>query len=232
MAKPAQALLRASASVRRYTGNYAAHSHGFAQVLVGLSGRLELEVEGRGAVIDASSGLIIPAGARHAFHTDRDARMWVVDAPDQPGLAQWRPFSAPQAWQRALNIGRAGDSVAAQALLAALRQAPHVQVRRRLDLARLLPALDAALHESWTTQRMAALFSLSPQRFHARLLALTGETPQALLRRLRLDRATALLRAGVSLEAAALQVGYGTPSALAFALRRERGVGARALRKP
>ena len=78
---------------------------------------------------------------------------------------------------------------------------------------------------------MARLFNLSPQRFHARLLELTGRTPGDHLRVLRLDSASRMLARGATLEFAAARVGYGSGSALAYALRRDRGIGARALRR-
>jgi AraC-like DNA-binding protein len=77
---------------------------------------------------------------------------------------------------------------------------------------------------------MAERCLLSPQRFHARLLELTGHSPQAWLRTLRLDEAQRLLRRGLTLEAAAARVGYRSASALAHAMRRDRATGARDLR--
>ncbi|MCL0127239.1 helix-turn-helix domain-containing protein, partial [Klebsiella pneumoniae] len=66
---------------------------------------------------------------------------------------------------------------------------------------------------------------------HARWLELTGRTPQQWLRQLRLDQAERLLARGRSLEASAADCGYASASALAYALRRDRGTGARALRR-
>jgi AraC-like DNA-binding protein len=78
---------------------------------------------------------------------------------------------------------------------------------------------------------MAAVVHLSVPRFHARFVELTGTTPAAYLRDKRLNAATRLIAThGFSLKAAAAQVGYGGASALAYALRRERGLGARLLR--
>lgn len=219
-------LLEPSCSVRRYSGEHAAHAHGYAQILYALHGRMELEIAGRAAFVDTACGIIIPAGAAHGYLAAPASRLFVIDAPDQAGLARVRRFAVPPGW-------RAGAALApdAAARVAQVLQAPGVIARRGVDLARLAQAVQAALHEDWPTARLAALCHLSPQRFHARLRELAGRTPQEWLRGLRLDRAEALLARGLPLETAALQCGYASASALAYALRRERGVGARALRK-
>lgn len=209
------------ASLRRYHGLPAAHEHAFAQVLLGLHGRLELEVGGRRAWVDAENGLVVPAGTRHQFHAPQPAQVWVIDSPVQPALARVRRFALAPGWHRA-------DTAA---LLAHVAGAPRALQRRPLAPAQIEAAVDAALHEAWPTARLAALAHLSPQRFHARWLALTGLAPQAWLRARRLDAAARLLRAGVPLETAALRVGYARASALSAALRRERDLGARALRR-
>ncbi len=215
-------------SLRAYAGDYDVHSHAHAQILVGQQGRLELEVEGHAVFVEVGCGLVIPPGAAHAFMAARPARMLVVDAPDD-GHWRGRRFVLPRAAAGWAALP-AGDQL--QCVLGAARQAPRANTSRRsLDPARLDAAMAAALHEDWNTARMAALYCMSPQRFHARWLALRGQTPQQSLRQQRLARAATLLRTGQGLEAVAWQVGYRSASALAHALQRDQGAGARALRR-
>ncbi|MDN5535490.1 helix-turn-helix domain-containing protein, partial [Comamonas sp.] len=82
------------------------------------------------------------------------------------------------------------------------------------------------------TARLAGLMHLSVAQFHARFVELTDRTPQDWLRGLRLDAAVLQLKQGSALEATALHCGYASASALAYALRRERGVTSRQLRQP
>jgi AraC-like DNA-binding protein len=214
-----------AASLRRYTGTYGAHAHDYVQVLVGLRGCLQLEVDGRSTFVDATCALVVPAGAAHGYLAEAPAQVLVIDTPEVAGLQRMRRFVPPAHWKTA---GSRLDAVAAVQEMAG---ASTVLQRRPLDLVRLDASIDAQLHAAWPTARLAALCQLSTQHFHARFLELTGLTPAAYVRLRRLDSAQGLLRNGMSLEAAALQVGYASASALAFALRRERGVGARALRR-
>ena len=221
----ASPLLQPCASLRRYAGEYASHAHDYAQVLVGLAGHLELEIDGRCTYVDAACGLIVPAGVSHASLAQSPAQVLVIDSPVGRGLERCRRFVPPAGWK---HVGDAFDAMGA---LRSAIDASTLLPRRPIDLAKLDAALDAELHAAWTTPRLAALCGLSAQRFHARFQELTGLAPAAYVRARRLDRAERLLKAGLSLDAAALQVGYSSASALAFALRRERGVGARALRR-
>ncbi|NML17609.1 helix-turn-helix domain-containing protein [Azohydromonas caseinilytica] len=218
-------LEHAQASLRRYAGEYPAHAHGHAQVLVGLQGCLELELDGHAAFVDAASALIVPAGVSHAFLADTPARMLVIDAPPGGALQRVRRFVPPPHWK-----AQPPDVLDAEAAIAAVGGTATLLQRRRIDLMVLEAAVAAAPAQDWSTPRLAGLCFLSPQRFHARFTELSGLTPAAWVRRCRLDAAERLIRAGLSLDAAALQVGYATASALAFALRRERGYGARAVR--
>jgi len=211
-------------SIRHYSGEYLSHDHDHAQIMYALDGRMELEIGGRAAFTDSSCGMVIPAGMAHTFMSPRGVRMVVIDTPDGTGVDRLRRFAVTAACRNGIDASNAALQ------LSRVLEAPAILARRSIDLARLDTALARALHEPWDTARMAALYFLSPQRFHARLLELTGLSPQAYLRAQRLDTAERLLRGGTPLEATALRVGYRSASALGFALRRERQLGARALR--
>ncbi len=218
-------LLEPVSTLRTYDGQAHVHAHDHAQIMAPLAGRMDLEVDGHALFADPSCGMLIPAGARHAYCAQPGTRILVIDAPESAGLERLRRFALTPAC-RALSDKDAGRQ------LALLLDLPTVlSSRRGLDLARLDAALTAALHESWPTARMAQLFHLSPQRFHARLLELTGCTPGDYLRTLRLETASRMLARGATLEVVAARVCYRSGSALAYALRRDRGTGARTIRQ-
>lgn len=223
MADTRPALQRPVASVRRYAGDYAAHGHAHAQLLLGLSGLLELELEGRGSTVDASCAVLIPAGVQHAYLAARPAQVLVLDLPADAAPAGVKRLVRPP-------LPAALDRLDADALLQALALQGRRLQRRPLDLGTIDAALDGALHERWSSARLARLAHLSTPRFHARFVELTGLAPAAYVRRRRLDAAERLLQRGATLEAAAGRTGYGSATALAYALRRDRGLGARALR--
>ncbi len=227
-ALPTPTLPHAEATLRHYSGEYEAHAHEHAQVLVGLRGSLMLEAGGRSALVDAGTALVVPAGISHGYFAERPASVLVIDAPMRRGLEHLRRFVPPALWRDALRTRAPGFD--AEAALDQIGSAPKLLQRRRIDLAALEAALHERLHEPWSTARLAALAHLSAQRFHARFVELTGQPPAAWLRARRLDQAERLLRAGLSLEAAALQAGYASASALGFALKRDRDAGARRLR--
>jgi len=217
------ALVEALLSIRAYSGEQTVHAHDHAQVLFAWRGRMDIEVGASADFSDVSCGLIIPAGVTHAYVASPELRMVVIDVPAERGLDRARRFAVTP------GLRDLAARAQAQQLLATILDAPRVGVRRGIALDGLRAALVATLHEPWTTARMAERCLLSPQRFHARLLELTGQSPQAWLRGLRLDEAQRLLRRGSTLESAAARVGYRSASALAHALRRDRDVAVRRL---
>ena len=214
--------LIADGTVRLYQGFYAAHSHEYSQILFGLEGCLELELEGRAARVDATTGLVVPAGYQHSYTSSDDSRVWVVDMTPCQGLEKLRAFQLPSNWK---------PSVYSAEVLLCVDEAPRVLQRRGVNTARLETRVLHSLHEAWPIARMAAFYALSPPQFHRRWKELTGATPQAWIRGKRLDQAQNLLQAGQSLEAVASKTGYCSASALCYALQRDRGAGARQLRK-
>lgn len=207
---------------RSYCGDYAAHSHNFTQILFGLSGCLEVEVDGRGVRIDAATGLVIPANRAHSYSTDSGASVFLVETTQCKHFNAIRAFRLPAQWKPLADPLET---------LACIPNAPNVLQRRAVNPDKLLAHVLQTLHEDWPIVRMSSFFALSIPQFHRRWKELTGESPQSWLRNVRLDEAQKLLRKGRDLETTASLVGYRSGSALCFALNRDRGYGARELRK-
>lgn len=211
------------ALMRRYERIGGTHAHDHAQVLFGIDGTLEVEVEGHNAWVDATCGLVVPAGATHTYSAERTARVLVMDDLTGPATQRLRHFALPVGWcKTALDV---------QVLVDTLDGASTLRTRRRIDLDALAERIDADLARAWTVAELAEACCLSPQRLRARFAQGLGQSPQAFVRARRLNRAEQLLRRGFSLDTVAAQVGYAGASALSAALRRERNSGAREIRR-
>lgn len=210
-------------SYRNYCGEYDSHRHEFSQILFGLQGSLEVDVEGKSAVVDTAYGLIIPAGAQHAYHCKVGARLLVIDTNLQESLKKIRPFKLPYHWQKTDNV------VALLGMVAGVSK--HVSQRRHVNPELLHQYVVHTLKEDWSVKRMAAFYCLSEAQFRRRWKEVTGKSPLTWLNSVRLREANTLLQCGAGLEDVASKIGYGSASALCVALHREFGSGARGARK-
>ena len=85
--------------------------------------------------------------------------------------------------------------------------------------------------EPWTVARLAHAVGLSRSGFAARFAALVGETPLAYLTRLRMRRASRLLRKGAPLAKVSRMAGYSSEASFSHAFRQWVGVAPGAYRR-
>jgi len=90
-------------------------------------------------------------------------------------------------------------------------------------LAKALVAVHEDATRAWTLEDMAGLAGMSRARFAAHFREVVGDTPADYLAGWRVTLAQQLLRAGRPLKHVAVDVGYGSPSALTRAFVRKTG---------
>ena len=224
----------ASLSVRDYGASRGSHAHDHFQVLVGLQGVLELEIEGRGQRVGTGQGVVVAPGDRHDFEAEGGAsRCLVLDTADPAWAARAGQVPADDArvgaLARYLALSLAGETASALALLqgpALLREAwgpaEPVAGGRPIDWAALAVWLQARWHLPLTVADLARQVHLGPGQFAERCRRENGLSPMHWLRGQRLAQARALRFGGMGVADAARRTGYRSPSALTAALRRTR----------
>lgn len=208
----------AEISLRSYGRSGAAHSHGFAQLVLPLAGAMELEVAGRGGVLRRGTGACVAPGDRHDQQALAANRFLVVDlegsALGAQRLERWadQPFLplTPAAghlvdYMGSLLAGGGGSAGQTALWLPLLLDAllpntlsPNTLLSNALlqgqtaavapRLAGLLAALEADPFRGWSVAEMADRAALSPRRLHALFRQDLGATPQGWLAGLRLAR--------------------------------------------
>jgi AraC-like DNA-binding protein len=217
-------------SLREYGPSHGSHSHDHFQVLVGLEGRLQLEVEGRARLIGPGDAFAVAPGERHDFEAAGHSRCLVLDSANplwQRGAPQ--PHRPQQVSALASYLA---EALSQQRPLARLHgpallleswtpaTAGPMRPRRRIDWLALAAWVQARLDQPLTVAALAARVFLSPSQFALRCHEAQGMGPLEWLRLQRLARARQLRDSGMAVAEVARRTGYRSPSALTAALRR------------
>lgn len=217
-------------SLRSYGPAPGSHSHDHYQVLVGVSGTLELEIDGRGACVAAGQGLVVAPGQRHDFESrqgsqclvlDTGEHLWARCPPSPPSFPQVSALASYLA--QALAQGQPLAQLHGPALLLEAwspSAAGPYRPRRAIDWQALAAWAQLRLHQPLTVAEIAQQAHLSASQFTLRCHEAQGVSPQQWLRLQRLARARQLRDTGLPVAEVARRTGYRSPSALTAALRR------------
>ena len=231
---------------RRFQPQPLGHAHDYHQLLFGVDGAIELEIDGHAYRVDAEHGLVVPGGEHHVCVGLTENLQLVADFPassvalparlmarprtfalEGPLAAQVRtlvtipkthPGAPPQHdWQRA-------------AILAGNLATSLGQDLTRHDAARFpVMAIDACLRASLAeppgADELASRFGWGARHFHTLFCEAFGDTPHGYQTRLRLDQAVQWLMAGtMPLTDIAFGVGYPDQTTFTRAFARRFGL--------
>jgi AraC-like DNA-binding protein len=247
--------MRPILTLRQYSHDLIVHSHDHAQLVFGLSGALDFEVEGCGSQVVQQSFVVVPAGAHHACDSPRGSRCLVLDVPSDEWVAKSLGDHADASRRLLDNTARlpldAGQGQLVSWLAASPVEDPLIAqqgavlllaslngIHQKTIGGRRLPytALDAHIdrYAAYPLQvaDLARIAGLSSARLHARFVAECGQTPMDYIRSRRLHKAVTLLRdSDLPIGEIAHQVGYSSQSAFAAAVLREFGASPGKLRR-
>ena len=236
-----------SLALRSYSGQVELHDHHFHQLVLPQSGAMQIELDGRAGQVDWRQGVVIPAGARHAFMAQSNNSFLVLDVPLAQTVAG--PLSEQRFFAVAPDIRHLLDYASRSAplmlaspalaaswstlLLASLTHTPAKPPSPDAQLlARVQEFMARHLARDLTARCIAHACGTSERKLYLLLREHLGCTPFTYLTRLRLDRAADLLRdTRVSISDIAQQVGYADQSALTHALKKNRQLTPGALRR-
>ncbi|NBF06749.1 helix-turn-helix domain-containing protein [Pseudomonas sp. Fl5BN2] len=235
---------KASLALRSYSGQVELHDHDYHQIVLPQSGSMEIEVDGRGGKVDWSQGVIIPAGAPHAFSANTTNTFLVLDVPlpsasthnteaetikrlneksffpvrpEIRHLLDYATRSAPLLTSSP-EVAQSWSTL----LMSSLVQ-PHSNTpdHGQFTLARALTHIENNLDSHLTASEIARISGTSERRLYILFEQHLRTTPFAHVTRLRLNLAMDLLRdTQLSITDIAHRVGYADQSALNHALKK------------
>ena len=224
------------------------HAHDFHQIVIGLQGHAEFEIEGLGGVISAFSGCIVPTNHVHYYMGKGENHQLILDLPtDTAALTGHhhelsRLFDAPRFFALDESLKRylefllleqashdgGLDAAQSDRLAATFLGCLHARLggtdppptRGRLNLTRLDRFIDHHLAQPLTVADLAAQACLSEAHFRSCFREQTGLSPWQYVRKRRLAAARQMLeKSSLPLSQIAQRTGFTHQSALTHAFR-------------
>jgi len=233
-------------AIRSYDVEREPDRHAFAQLVLPVTGEVQLAVGGQGRCLDPLHCALVPVGAWHSQSSAASNRSLILDIGAEA--------AAQEAWQRLLDKPVAVINPAARKLVEFMELVTTQNTvqpalldgwvpllldtlvlgapQPRSRLAALLVQVEANPGMPWTTASMAQRAHMSVSRLHALFREEFDTTPHAWLLQQRIDFACRVL-AGSDLAIAevALVAGFSEQSALTRAMRQALGVTPAAYRR-
>ncbi len=198
---------------RRFQPQPLGHAHDYHQLLFGVDGAIELEIDGHAYRVDAEHGLVVPGGEHHVCVGLTENLQLVADFPassvalparlmarprtfalDGPLAAQVRTLVAipkPARAPRRSTTGSARPSSAGN-LATSLGQDLTRHDAARFPVLAIDACLRASLAEPPRADQLASRFGWGARHFHTLFCEAFGDTPHGYQTRLRLGSGRAV----------------------------------------
>ncbi|OAN10934.1 AraC family transcriptional regulator [Photobacterium jeanii] len=234
------------------------HNHGYNQVVIGLSGQTEFDIEGYGNLVGPGQGCLVTADSEHAFSGLGKNEILVLNVPEtvthtvhaderiERLFAQSSYFhldSQVQTLIRALTaemMASPDDLLLSRActdtLMCVLQRhfKPLASDRQisRLNMDIIDQYIIQHITRKISVMQLAGLVYLGESQFHHLFKTQTGMTPHQYVLQKRLELAQQLLReSGLSLAQVAQSCGFGSQSSFTQAFSRTYGMPPAKFRK-
>ncbi len=230
--------------LRPYDRETAAHRHDFHQLVLPVSGVMEMSIDGRQGSVDEAGMALVAAGSEHAFASDGGNCFVVADVPEAlaPELARlpaFIPLDTSLAQYVAFlhaQLRSGGSPVSERQMLLLLLQllqerfGHRPRLDRRIDTVR--DHLDRHFDQPVTRDQLSALAHLGQRQLNDLFRRELGMTPQQYLIEKRMQRAWQLLsETDLQVQQIAEQVGYSNLAAFSDRFRRHFGRSPRQFRR-
>lgn len=221
------------------------HDHKYHQLVFGLEGNTEFDIQGRGSNVRLGQGCLVPSTTGHAFCGIGENRIVVINIPTATLDAMPQHIQAPRLFDSARYFTLDSQrQVLLQAICQEIKNTPagspllHAcgttlllsmqnlmsQPSPRKSLAYIdLPALDLHIQLNMSRKisiaELAGLTFLSPSHFHACFKEKTGITPHQYVLQKRLEYSKQKLACGWTILQTAEHCGFSSQSAFTHAFR-------------